>query len=200
MKKSMIFIVLMAALMGCIRYQHRSPIPESQKICNRMVVKLAKEAYLEDGLRCTGRSGGAIGGVNCLGISFDSFDHTTMTIDEARVLIVKWTERYGLNINQHIKLRPFLKYFPFTAEHIEISIGFCDRSGNRLTKESIAYVATNWKGIRYCVEGEEDGPFKYVHLETYEEARRIVGEKHPELLLEFQDPSVIPTSTEPEPL
>ena len=196
----MIFIVLMAALMGCIRYQHHFPQLEDDKICDRMVVKLAKEAYLEDGLRCTGRAGGTIGGVNYLGISFNSFDHTTMTIDEARVLVVKWTERYRDNINKHVKLRPFLKYFPFTVDHISISVGFFDCYGEWLTPESIGHTAMHRGQVYYCIKGPGEEPLQDVHLETYEEARRIVGEKYPELLLEFQDSSVIPTSTEPEPL
>ena len=190
MKKKLLLMILMASFMGCIRYQHHFPQLEDDKICDRMVVKLAKEAYLEDGLRCTSRAGGAIGGVNYLGISFDSFDHTTMTIDEARVLIVKWTERYGDNINKHAILRPFLKYFPFTADHIRISVGFYDQSMDPLPEEFITYVAANRGEVYFCIKGEDDGPFKYVHLETYEEARRIVGEKYPELLLEFEEPSV----------
>ena len=195
MKKSMIFIVLTVALTSCLRYQEYCSQLEDKKICNLMMDKLAKEASLEDRLRCKGYSGRRRDGVNYLTINFSSLSHTTMTVDTTRILLVKWMERYKHAIHQYTKLRPFLKIFPVTAENIGIGVDFYDKTIKLFSPESVTDAFAEEGEVYYSIPVDAAGSSQLVRTETYEEARRIVGEKYPELLLEFEEPSV-PMPTE----
>ena len=104
-----------------------TPAPKYVREVTNTFIKIAKKEF---GLRC-----GATGGAMPFDVeSICVFLNTNQkgTIEEGRELFVKLKEKFVEVINNHEKLRPFLREYPFTPARAEILLSFCDEKGMTL--------------------------------------------------------------------
>ena len=95
------------------------------------------------------------------------------TIEQARKLEVEVTEKLLKRVNEHEKIRPFLREYPFKAGRIGIMIAF-EKSENTNYKDgSVALIFQGRNKIFYR-RADKNGKLMDLHEEPYEEAYRIV--------------------------
>ena len=101
------------------------------------------------------------------------------TVEEGRDLFVKLKERFVEVVNQHKKLRPYLREYPFTPARAHLLLSFCDK-GEIINKDgSVAYVCMGRDKKIYYDDGNPDrsNEQKSLFIESYEEALKIVKTK-----------------------
>ncbi len=141
-------------------------------------LKIAKKEF---GATCSGSGGGLPFDVEAITV----YLHIKKkgTVEEGRDLFLKLTDRFVEVVNQHEKLRPYLREYPFTPFRANILLCFCDEKGLVHTDGSVAYVIIR-KDKQICYKASKpDKSFndKYIFLEPYEEALKIVRSKDQKL-------------------
>lgn len=123
-----------------------------------------------------GRVNSSIGETSLYFITMDKLNLAT-----ARKRYVDICETYLNLINQDIKLRPFLKNFPFGIHNIEFTISdhcFYKQNLELLQKQELFLNhVVCIKGIVYYSARDDQGNLLTVYQEPYEEALRIVKEQ-----------------------
>ena len=127
----------------------------------------------EFSIDCIGSGGSMPYDVEDISIKFVAYQRAT--IEEARALEVKVTERLVQMINAHEKIRPFLKENPFPYYRTKVGISFYKRNNSPYLDGSVAYVSQVNSKIYYRAENP-DNPDIYNQIkdEPYEEALKIV--------------------------
>jgi hypothetical protein len=134
--------------------------------------------YKEHGLEC-GASGGRMP-YDVEEISVSLAANHTATVEQARELVIKTTERFAQIINAHEKIRPFLREYPFPSNRVDVSISFRDpkrKKPSGLYME-VTYVLQARNRIYYQTDDPQN-PYvgKDIKDEPYEEALKIVQSK-----------------------
>lgn len=142
---------------------------------NEIVNTFSKEMKKEFGLICIGSGGRMPKNVKQIDVLFITYRKAT--VEEARVLEVKATEKLLQAINSHQKIRPFLEEYPFQANRARISIAFREPDNSCRTDGSVVYAFQVKNKIYY--QAEESITEKRIMLaeEPYEEALKIVKGK-----------------------
>ncbi len=134
-----------------------------------------KEVYQEYGFRCGGSGGSMPYDVEKISVSLDA--NQSATVDQARELVVKLTERFVQIINAHEKIRPFLREYPFPSSRARVMISFSvsKKKINPSSDNEVELVFHAKKRIYYQAHNY-DNPFlgKDIKDEPYEEALKIV--------------------------
>ncbi len=133
----------------------------------------SKQIEKEFGVECEGSGGEMPYDIEEISIKFAAYQRAT--VEQARELEVKITERFVQCINAHEKIRPFLREKPFPANRTSVAIAFYNRNNKRYTDGSVSYVSQINSRIYYRAE-DPANPYVYKHIkdEPYEEARKIV--------------------------
>ena len=132
-----------------------------------------KEMRKEYGLQC-GASGGSMPhDVEEISVSLTAYRHAT--IEQARELEVKATERFVQIINAHEKIKPFLREVPFPPGRARVTISFRKRKKTLVTDNDVEFVC-HAKNRIYYEAHNPDNPYvgKDIKDEPYEEALKIV--------------------------
>jgi hypothetical protein len=123
-------------------------------------------------------------GVACFNASYllckNKFD--SISLDEARCIIVSLANSFVKEVNYDAELRPLLDVYPFPIEFVEIGIHFIDQNKIELGQGvSYVYLAKNnlkYEGyniIEYSDQYPAMGKHYKIHEETYSEALEIVN-------------------------
>lgn len=144
---------------------------------NQIISSFANEMEKKYGLICNGHGGKMPHDVEEIEVGF--ILHKKASIEEARDLEVKATERFLEMINSHEKIRPFLREYPFKANRGEVSISFRTSDGIHYTDGSVAYVTQFKNKISYCADKETSPSLILLKEEPYEEALKIVNQTPP---------------------
>ena len=100
------------------------------------------------------------------------------TIKEARELIINLKEMFVQIINDHEKLRPYLRIYPFTIDRAEVILSFCDKNGFQYKDRSPCFVLLGkGKKIYYMCLNKLGNKHENLYEEPYEEAVKIVREQ-----------------------
>jgi antitoxin component YwqK of YwqJK toxin-antitoxin module len=100
------------------------------------------------------------------------------TVEEGRELFVKLTDRFVEVVNQHEKLRPYLREYPFTPLRAEVIIDFCNERGETNTDGGVARIMLSSKKILcYRTIKSKGAQPEDLFVEPYEEALKIVKSK-----------------------
>ncbi len=159
---------LMAQKEGPLYIQHADEIIHSfEKEC----VKEFKGFKL----RSIGSGGGFAHDVEEIDVKF--FAYEPATIEEARALEVTLTEKLLKKINEHEKIRPYLREYPFPSNRAEVSVSFHKRNGDYYTDGSVAYVSQIRNKIGYCAADPKTEKFIDLLEEPYEDALKLVQQK-----------------------
>jgi len=176
--------------------EERAYLRYVKEIVNDFVREMEKET----GLSCSASGGSMPHDVERLEVRF--IEYRRVTLEEARQLEVKAIQKLLKKVNEHEKIRPFLREYPFDHNRVGISLAFeTDRAGYYLDG-SVAFVCNGNNTIFYdkaekqlvkyspIYDGVTGGIFKQAHeeeeeilvpltTEPYEEAVKIVAATAP---------------------
>ena len=175
--KGVTFFLLLIALQAGAKVQESV---DYEIYVNQIIKVFTKEMEEEHNLICIGSGGSMPYNVRDIKVVFASYQKPT--IEKARKLEVKATERLLQMINSHEKIRPFLSSYPFKANQAKVSISFWKKDNTMYSDGSLMRV-TQIKNIIYYQANNEKSPiYTDLHEEPYEEALKIVKaaehEKH----------------------
>ncbi len=161
---------------GCIKHVNR---PEHVVHFDRTLAQFSLEAYQqEDKLRLSSFGGRAQRNIGAFFLGFHALRKSPVSVDEARILIIKYAEKLLARINSDGAMRPFLDHYPMGVNDIKLSIGFYDKKQHQYNDGSVAYVLIFNKNVIYCRKNPKNGDFEDLQQETYEEALNIVKDKN----------------------
>ena len=145
------------------------------KYANEIICSFAKEMKAEFNLLCSGSGGKMPYDVEIIEVGFTAYRNAT--IEEARELEVKVTEKLREKINQHEKIRPFLREYPFPASRAKVKISFSKKDGSRPKEGFVALTFHAKDTIFYDTATNETEKLVSLAEEPYEEALKIVQKK-----------------------
>jgi hypothetical protein len=158
---------------------------EERKVINRSVAEviyaLKKEMKEQFGLICIGTGGGMPYDIEEIGVDFVL--HQQTSIEEARELEIRATERFVEIINAHEAIRPYLRDYPWDHNRADVMIAF-DQVDGKDFPEGVRLVLQARNQLIYY--GPKRFPNDIAHLkeESYDEAKKIV-ENNPSCLKPF---------------
>jgi hypothetical protein len=132
-----------------------------------------KEMHKEYGFEC-GASGGSMPH-DVEEILVQLVTYRRATIEQARELEVKATERFAQIINAHEKIKPFLREVPFPAGRACVTIAFRKKKNAPAAENDVSFVC-HAKNRIYYLAHNPNNPYvgKDIKDEPYEEALKIV--------------------------
>jgi len=135
---------------------------------DEIVKNFAKEMKREYGLQCIGSGGSMPHDVAKIGVMF-TIQKKVTSLEEARELEIAAIQKLLNHINNHQKIRPFLREYPFKYDRVRISISFTDENNQRYTDGSIVYMYQAKNKIFYCTAKEYiDKGYQITHPRTNE--------------------------------
>jgi len=149
----------------------KKPMEDYEVYVNQILRDFAREMKKEYGLICIGDSSRMPYEVSEIEVLFIA--KQTATIEEARELEIKTTERFVEVINAHEKIRPFLEEYPFGSDRAKVFISF-RKENNRYTDEGVSIVHQAKGNIYYSAYVPESPLYKSLGEEPYEAALKIV--------------------------
>jgi hypothetical protein len=155
--------------------------PREKRIEHKYVDEVSNElikiARKEFGVVAYGTGGAMPFDVETISVSFHCMKKGT--VEEARELMVKLTERFAMIINKHEKLRPYFREYPFSKHRAKIDLAFIDSKGLHYSDGSVYYVFIgDDKKICYFSANPQTPKKDNEFEESYEDAVKIVhGEK-----------------------
>lgn len=148
---------------------------------NEIIRTFAKEMKKDFNLLCIGEGGSMPYDVESIEVSF--FAYRKATIEEARELIIKANQRLIEIINEHKKIRPFLREYPFTSKRAMLSISFKKKNNMRYTDGSVTLAfhvynrAKDRNIIHYFKADPKTEDLVDLLVEQYDEALKLVTDK-----------------------
>jgi hypothetical protein len=168
----------MGVLMGSVKKKQKAE--KYEVYADQVMAQFAKEMAKEYGLVVSGTGGSMPFGVTSLEMMFYCYQRAT--IEEARELEVVVTEKFVEKINQHQKLRKYLREYPFPVSKAEISIVFCKPDNSRYDDGSVSRVVHfvdkfKQDKIFYDKENPKTDRSEDLYEEPYSDAFAIVQKK-----------------------
>ena len=172
-KQDNIFIIILVILfMGVPMNAKEYESPVYTQYVAEIIRTFSKQMNKEFGLICTASGGGMPHDVEEIHVQFEA--NQSATIEEARELEVKVTERFVQIINAHEKIRPFLREYPFPSNRADVAIAFCD-SRKQSRDDDVYFVFQARNRIWYQAKNTDNSPvLKDIKDESYEDALKIV--------------------------
>ena len=145
------------------------------KYANEIINSFVREMKEEFNLHCSGSGGGMPYDVEEISVGLVSYKKAS--IEDARELEVMATERLLKLINEHEKIRPFLREYPFKANRAKVAIYFSPIKNAKLEEDVVARVTQIKNKIYYLTEEKVTKQYISLAEEPYEEALKIVQKK-----------------------
>lgn len=169
------------------KLQKKAPLPPEKRplpahtvnadYVDIIVKNFIKEAMAEYGVRPYGIGGFMPCDLEEISVSFIQIKKGT--INESRDLLVKLTEKLVDMVNNHKKLRPFLRDYPFTSKRADVSLVYYDSRGLRREDGSITDVLVNRRNEISYLSYNPKNPRKDNKVkESYKDAVKIVYGKN----------------------
>lgn len=173
--KTIVSLLLFLILLTGFTLKNKEDKPAEYLIyVSEIVNSFAKEMKKEFDINCIGDGGSMPYDVEEIEVVF-STNHRA-SLEEARELEIKTTEKLLHAINNHEKIRPYLREFPFTRERVCVTIGFDDAYGIHYADGTVAYTFSSKGRIYYCNSDPIEKGLVDLFDEPFEEAQRIVQE------------------------
>lgn len=138
----------------------------------QIVSPVAKELEKEFGIICTGGGGRMPNDVEEIEITFVAYKKAT--IEEARQIEVKATEKLLKAINAHEKIKPYLRDYPFKSNRAKISLSFRKKDNSCYRDGSVVHVLHVKNKIHYFSEDALTQSRILLKDEPYEEAVKVL--------------------------
>lgn len=117
-----LLILLLVTLSSCGESTKKCQVSPYEKYVNEIINSFATDMKKEYGLVCVGSGGRMPQRVEKVSVSFHAYRRATL--EEARELVVKSTQKLVDRINANEKIRPYLMEYPLTWKEVDISIAF----------------------------------------------------------------------------
>jgi hypothetical protein len=152
-------------------------LPVYEKYMNEIIKEFEKAACKEFGIEAIGSGGAAPGDVLSFDVSF--WMRKKGTVEEARELIVKLKEKFRVIINNHEKIRPYLREYPISIKNARARISFPrqDKNGVFYNKSVVFASVGRGQKIYYSYEDPNENLLQDLFEESYEDAVKIVHAK-----------------------
>ncbi len=146
------------------------------KSLNEICTNCAKWAYEKYKLQLYNVEASKIDDVEEVGIEFVFVGK--VTIDQAREMFIECNEKLTQMVNEHEKIRPYLRDFPFSRKRVEVYIGFCNKYRIDNADGSISRILLGIDDkIFYRAKKSPTSSSEVIIKEPYEEALKIVRSK-----------------------
>ncbi|MGC1878806.1 MAG: hypothetical protein WA347_00495 [Rhabdochlamydiaceae bacterium] len=135
----------------------------------------SKQVEEDFGLECVGSGGEMPYDVEQISVKFVAYQ--SATVEEARELEIKLTERLVQVINAHEKIKRFLRECPFPPSRAHVTISFRDpRKKKTLSENNDVELVFQARNRIFYQAKNPDNPYlgKDIKDESYEEALKIV--------------------------
>lgn len=140
---------------------------------NEIIDEFAFQMEKEFKAKCIGSGGCMPHGVEEIEAKFVLYE--PLSIEQARILEVKAVEKFLKIINDHEKIRPFLKAYPFDSSRINVGLSFYDTKNNYQNgKGVVAYVSLIKNIVYYDKANPKTDGLEDWCKEPYEEAVKLV--------------------------
>ena len=146
--------------------------PKYLKHVNVITRQFAKEMEKEFGLLCIGSGGSMPHDVEEIDVRLMSYQKAS--IEKARELEIKATEKLLTIINDEEKLKPFLREYPFQHARANVSIAFRKKDNTRFTDDSVTIVYQARGKLFFRTFDAENNRLIPLAEESYEEALKKV--------------------------
>jgi hypothetical protein len=154
--------------------QHVSP--EYVELAGKLRADVGKKLAKKYSMHICGITGGLFERVNRLGLSFDIVG--PLSKGRLREILIDCAEEFLSDVNADLKIRPYLKNYPFTQNEIEIRLFIQDKNGYDVFDPNISVASARDGYLYYHIAEDKIAPYKSTEEEPYEEALKIVrGEK-----------------------
>ena len=184
-----LLLICLIFSMESIMAEKRDYSPEERKIMNRCVAQvvdtLEKEMKEQYGLICTGEGGGMPYDIEEIGVRF--LRNQPTSIEEARELEIRATERFVEIINSHEEIRPYLRDYPWDYNRADIMIAFRDQKGKDYPEGVALILQARNKMFYFGPERAPNDVDNVIKEEPYAEAKKIV-ETSPSCLKPIEKP------------
>ena len=167
-----IFILTILSLICHLNALEKNGKYDYAKYIDEIVTIFSKEMRHRFGLICIGDGGRMPYDVEEISVIFEA--RRRATIEEARELEIKTTERLAEIVNAHTKIRPYLREYPFPPGRVEIQISFVNKQGSYYRDGSVAFTFQARNKLFYRERERETGDLKPLFDEPYEEAYKKV--------------------------
>lgn len=143
-----------------------------EKYVDEIVLSLSQNAKQDLDLISIGDGGRMPNDIERIDVKF--IKCAKASINEARELEVKATEKLVQLINAHEKIRPYLREYPFKANRTAVAISFQKKDGSDYTDGSVAYVTQINNMIYYAGIDPKTLQLYDIAVEPYEEALKKI--------------------------
>jgi hypothetical protein len=109
-----------------------------EKYADEIIHSFVRDVRKEYGLVCAMTGGRMSRDVETITVHFHGYQK--ITVEEARVLIVKLRGVLVDRVNAHKEIRPFLREYPFTWRGADVSISFHEENGSYRIDGGVAFV------------------------------------------------------------
>lgn len=157
------FIALLSIFSNSVhgnQMQEKKPSAYLQYV-DEIIQKCAREIENEFNLVCIGDGGQMPNDIEYIEIMFAAYRKGTF--EEARKLEVSCIQKLLKHINEHQKIRPFLRQYPFTSGRIEVCIMFKDPKTNghfeNCIVDSVSSVHDKIYYNKFMTSWEKPAPF-----------------------------------------
>lgn len=152
-------------------------IPRNEQIVNKLMGQLANELSKKCKMKPIGITVGMPSGVvKLLGLEFDIIG--PLSKNEIRKILISSSEEFIVKINNDIDIRPYLEFYPFKKENIEIVLYFNDKNYSGLNHPHIGVASIRKNILQYKTLITTDIPrLQTKDVETEEEALRALKEE-----------------------
>lgn len=162
-------------------FTHKDPeahLAIEDKMSNDLIRRFGKYTQEKYGLCLCGLGGGADPGkIYLLNLAFQATQQP-ISKDDARKLILTIHDELLAEINHDVELKPYLKFYPFTSENVDIKVYFRNKDRSDVFYPYIrAASIAKGKLIFATKDPEEKYGYKTWDEETYKEAVAIVNEQ-----------------------
>jgi len=170
LNKIKIYLILISSLLilkanAMDEFNFRAHIDDITKI----VIKEMAENY---NFSCMGEGGRMAHDLEAVELYFVAYRKGT--IEEARDIEVKMTQRLTELINQDKKLHPFFREYPFPMHRVGLSLSFLQADGSEYSDGSLTSVSHINGILRYKTNDPKTNKYVLIYQESFEEAKKII--------------------------
>ena len=165
--------------------QKKPPLPPNKRkrpkrpmralYVNELIRDFEKVAKKEYGLRAVGSGARIPFDVEKIDVILST--HKKMSFEEARELYVNLRERFTQMINDHEKIRPYLRVYPINFERADISLSFDPSPGGKQDDNRLSHMLVSDENVLMYFNDNPTFAKRFIKSERYEEALKLVQEK-----------------------
>ncbi len=156
--------------------ERRDYTEEEYALMSRSVQEIVsvfkKEMEEQFGLACTGRGGSMPYDIQEIGVDF--IIHQQVTIEEARELEIRATERFVELINSHKVIKPYLRDHPWDHNRARVMIAFRTENGKNYP-DGVRLILQAKNQLFYFGPKKSPNDIDHIKEEPYAEAKSIVN-------------------------